>query len=120
MLACAGAGTECDDLEKLATLFIDNYVTDDAREASLKGMPGLGKVGAPGSVSFVVSQGKACSTEHIVLITAGTVAVVAMLLVVGAVAIIHHRRRKQSTPAAIELEPSNRKLDPAAPELAVV
>ena len=120
MLACAGAGTECDDLEKLATLFIDNYVTDDAREASLKGMPGLGKVGAPGSVSFVVSQGKACSTEHIVLITAGTVAVVAMLLVVGVVATVHHRRRKQSTPAAIELEPSNRKLDPAAPEVAVV
>ena len=53
------------------------------------------------------------------LITAGTVAVVAMLLVVGVVATVHHRRRKQSTPAAIELEPSNRKLDPAAPELAV-
>ena len=72
------------------------------------------------SPAFVVSQGKTCSTEHIVLITAGTVAVVAMLLVVGAVATIHHRRRKQSTLAAIKLEPSNRKLDTAAPEVAVV
>ena len=64
MLACAGDGIECDELERISTLFVDNYLADDAREATLKGMPGCGKVGAPGSVSFVVSQGKASSTKR--------------------------------------------------------
>ena len=60
MLACAGDGIECDELERISTLFVDNYLADDAREATLKWMPrSKGKVGAPGSVSFVVSQGKA-------------------------------------------------------------
>ena len=60
MLACAGEGIECDELERVSTLFVDNYLADDAREATLKWMPrSKGEVGAPGSVSFVVSQGKA-------------------------------------------------------------
>ena len=60
MLACAGDGIECDELERISTLFVDNYLADDAREATLKWMPrSKGEVGAPGSVSFVVSQGKA-------------------------------------------------------------
>ena len=51
------------ELERISALFINSdYLTDDARNATMKGMPGLGEVGAPGSVSFVVSQGKACST----------------------------------------------------------
>ena len=65
MLACAGDGIECDELERISTLFVDNYLADDAREATLKWMPrSKGEVGAPGSVSFVVSQGKASSTKR--------------------------------------------------------
>ena len=121
MLACAGTGTECDELERISALFIDSYLTDDAREASHKGLPGIGVVGAPGSASFVISQGRAGSTERTVLIAAGTVAVVVMLVVVGVVVTIRRRRRKQSIPASVELEPSNLKIDdPAAPEVAVV
>ena len=56
MLACAGDGVKCDELERISMLFLDNYLADAARNATLEGMPGLGKVGAPGSVSFVVSQ----------------------------------------------------------------
>merc|ERR1712127_1118005 len=55
MLACAGDGIECDELERISTLFVDNYLADDARKATLKWMPrSKGEVGAPGSVSFVV------------------------------------------------------------------
>jgi len=65
MLACAGDGIECDELERISTLFVDNYLADDAREATLKSMPrSKGEVGAPGSVSFVVSQGRASSTKR--------------------------------------------------------
>jgi len=106
MLACAGAGAECDELERISTLFIDSYLTADARAASHAGMPGLGKVGDPGSASFVVSQGKAddsgVSTEGIVLIAAGA-ALAAAVVVVIAVAVTV-RRRKRSTPAVIELD----------------
>ena len=60
MLACAGDDIKCDELERISTLFVDNFLADDAREATLKWMPrSKGEVGAPGSVSFVVSQGKA-------------------------------------------------------------
>ena len=126
MLACAGDGIECDELERISTLFVDNYLADDAREATLKGMPGCGEVGAPGSVSFVVSQGRAGSTERTVLIAAGAVAgaaVVALLLVVTVVArTVRRRKRSPPTPAAtIELEPGTLKLDPAAaPEVAII
>ena len=120
MLACAGASTECNELERISALFIGSYyLTDAARNATLEGMPGLGKVGAPGSVSFVVSQGKASSTEHTVLIAAGAVAgaaVVAVLLVITVVArTVRRRKRSPPAPATIELEPGNLKLDPAAP-----
>jgi len=65
MLACAGDGIECDELERISTLFVDNYLADDAREATLKWMPrSKGEVGTPGSVSFVVSQGRASSTKR--------------------------------------------------------
>ena len=47
MLACAGNSTECDELERIAKLFIDSYLTDDAREASHKGSPGIGVWSAP-------------------------------------------------------------------------
>jgi hypothetical protein len=57
MLACAGDGIECDELERISTLFVDNYLADDARAATLKW------IGAPGSVSFVVSQGRAGQTK---------------------------------------------------------
>eukprot|EP00964_Phaeocystis_antarctica_P070029 scaffold42608_cov62-Phaeocystis_antarctica.AAC.1 len=124
MLACAGTGTECDELERISTLFVDSYLADDAREASHKGLPGIGVVGAPGSVSFVVSQGRAGSTERTVLIAAGAVAgaaMVAFLLVVTVVArSIRRRKRSPPTPAAIELEPGTLKLEPAAaPEVAI-
>ena len=83
-----------------------HYLTADARGAAHAGMPGLGKVGAPGSASFVVSQGKAdnsgVSTEGIVLIAAGA-ALAAAVVVVIAVAVTV-RRRKRSTPAVIELD----------------
>ena len=121
MLACAGTGTECDELERISALFIHGYyLSDDAREATLKGMPGIGVVGAPGSVSFVVSQGKVSSAEHIVLTAAGTVvgaAIVALLLVVTMVArsVLLRRKRSPPTPATVELEPGTLKLDPAAP-----
>ena len=63
MLACAGEQSECDELERISTLFVDNYLSDDAREATLTSMPrSEGGVCVTGSVSFVVSQGKACST----------------------------------------------------------
>ena len=93
---------------------------DDAREASHKGLPGIGVVGAPGSASFVVSQGRAGSTERTVLIAAGAVAgaaMVALLLVVTVVArTVRRRKRSPPIPAAtIELEPGSLKLDPAAP-----
>eukprot|EP00964_Phaeocystis_antarctica_P132358 scaffold96426_cov51-Phaeocystis_antarctica.AAC.1 len=84
-------------------------------------MPGCGEVGAPGSVSFVVSQGRAGSTEHTVLIATGAVAgaaMVALLLVVAVVArTVRRRKRSPSAPATIELElePGTLKLDPAAP-----
>lgn len=106
MLACAGPETDCDELERVSELFIDHYLTEDARNASHVGMPGLGKVGAPGSASFVVSQGnadndKSISTEGIVLIASAAVlaATVAAVLVVAAV-----RRQKRSTPARIIIE----------------
>jgi len=64
MLACAGGRFECNELERISTLFVDNYLSKDAREATLKSMPrSKGGVGAPGSVSFVVSQGRASSTK---------------------------------------------------------
>ena len=123
MLACAGDGIECDELERISTLFVDSYLTDDAREASHKGLPGIGVVGAPGSASFVISQGKARSTEHIVLIATGAVAgtaMVALLLMVTVVArSTLRRKRSPPTPATIELEPGTLKLEPAAaPEVA--
>ena len=63
MLACAGEQFECDELERISKLFVDNYLSDYAREATLESMPrSEGGVCATGSVSFVVSQGKACST----------------------------------------------------------
>jgi len=119
MLACAGAGTECNELERISALFIDSYyLTDDAGNATMKGMPGLGKVGAPGSVSFVVSQGKASSTEHTVLIAAGAVAGAAMisLLLVFSVVVrsVLRRMRSPPTPATAELKPDTHKVDPAA------
>ena len=120
MLACAGVGTDCDELERIAELFIDSYLTEDARNASHVGMPGLGEVGAPGSASFVVSQGKATSTDHTVLIAAGAAAaaaaVVAVLVVAGVATV---RRRKRSTPATLELEPDTLTPGPAAPEIVV-
>ena len=65
MLACAGEQFECDELERISTLFVDNYLSYDAREATLKSMPrSEGGVCATGSVSSVVSQGKACSTKR--------------------------------------------------------
>ena len=68
-------------------------------------MPGLGEVGAPGSASFVVSQGNAgtaaFSTEEIVLIAGAAVLAAMVLAAVVAVAV---RRRKRSTSAVIELE----------------
>ena len=119
MLACAGTGTECDEFERISTLFIDSYLTDDAREASHKGLPGIGVVGAPGSASFVVSQGKASSTEHTVLVATGAVAgaaVVALLLMVTVVArSVLRRKRSPPTPATIELEPGTLKLNSAVP-----
>ena len=85
MLACAGDDIKCDELERISTLFVDNYLADDAREATLKWMPrSKGKVGAPGSASFVVSQGKAPyralveptkETERPLLIATGAVGV---------------------------------------------
>mgnify|MGYP002817438179 CR=1 FL=1 len=124
MLACAGAGTECNELERISTLCIDSYLTDDAREASHKGMPAVGEVGAPGSVSFVVSQGRASSAEHTVLIATGAVAgaaMVALLLVVAVVArSVLRRKRSPPAPATIELEPGTLKLEPAAaPEVVI-
>ena len=124
MLACAGDGIECDELERISTLFVDNYLADDAREATLKGMPGCGEVGAPGSVSFVVSQGRARSTERTVLIAAGAVAgaaVLALLLLVAVVArTVRRRKRSPPAPATVELEPGTLKLDlAAAPEVAI-
>ena len=119
MLACAGAGAECNELERISALFINSdYLTDDARNATMKGMPGLGEVGAPGSVSFVVSQGKARSTEHRVLIAAG--AMVLLLLVVTMVAhSVVRRKRSSPTLATVELKPGTLKLDQAAaPEIA--
>jgi len=106
MLACAGEGSECDELERVAELFVDSYLTDTAREATHTSMPGLGQVGAPGSVSFAVSQGKAdsgksISTKGIVLIAGAAVlaATVAAVLVVAAV-----RRKKRSAPAMLNIE----------------
>ena len=125
MLACASAGAECNELERISALFINSdYLTDDARNATMKGMPGLGEMGAPGSVSFVVSQGKARSTEHRVLIAAVPLAVVgaamvSLLLVVTVVARSAVRRKRSSpTPATVELKPGTLKLDQAAaPEI---
>ena len=74
----------------------------------------------------MVSQGKASSTEHTVLIATGAVAgaaMVALLLVVTVVArSVLRRKRSPPTPAAtIELEPGTLKLDPAAaPEVAII
>ena len=124
MLACAGAGAECNELERISALFINSdYLTDDARNATMKGMPGLGEVGTPGSVSFVVSQGKARSTEHRVLIAAGAVAgaaMISLLLVVTVVArSVVRRKRSSPTPTTVELKPGTLKLDQAAaPEIA--
>mmetsp|Transcript_12437 Transcript_12437/g.29265 ORF Transcript_12437/g.29265 Transcript_12437/m.29265 type:complete len:352 (-) Transcript_12437:283-1338(-) len=119
MLACAGNSTECDELERIAKLFIDSYLTDDAREASHKGLPGIGVVGAPGSASFVISQGKASSTERTLLIATGAVAgaaVLAVLLVVTVVArTVFRRKRSPPAPATVELESGSLKMDPAAP-----
>jgi len=84
--------------------------------SSCKGMPGCGEDGAPGSVSFVVSQGRADSTERTVLIAAGAVAgaaMVALLLVVAVVA--RTRKRSPPAPATVELESGSLKMDPAAP-----
>ena len=125
MLACAGAGTECDELERISALFINSdYLTDDARNATMKGMPGLGEVGAPGSVSFVVSQGKARSTEHTVLFIASAAvagaAMISVLLLAMAVArsVLVRRKRSSPTPATVELKPGTLKLDQAAaPEI---
>ena len=119
MLACAGAGAECNELERISALFINSdYLTDDARNATMKGMPGLGEVGTPGSVSFVVSQGKARSTEHRVLIAAGAVAgaaMISLLLVVTVVArSVVRRKRSSPTPTTVELKPGTLKLDQAA------
>ena len=105
-------------------LFIDSYLTDDAREASHKGLPGIGVVGAPGSASFMVSQGRAGSTVSTVLIAAGAVAgaaMVAFLLVVTVVArSVLRRKRSPPTLATVELEPGTLKLEPAAaPEVAI-
>ena len=127
MLACAGNSTECDDLERTSqscSLTATSPTCDDAREASHKGLPGIGVVGAPGSASFVVSQGKASSTEHTVLIATGAVAgaaMVALLLVVAVVArSVLRRKRSPPAPATIELEPGTLKLEPAAaPEVAI-
>ena len=122
MLACAGNSTECDELERIATLFIDSYLTDDAREASHKGMPGVGEVGAPGSVSFVVSQGRASSAEHTVLIATGAVAgaaMLALLLVVTVVTVRCWWSGTPPTPATVDPDPGTLKLAPAAPEVAV-
>ena len=98
---------------------VGRYLTDDAREASHKGLPGIGVVGAPGSASFVISQGRAGSTERTLLIATGAVAgaaVVALLLVVAVVArTVRHRKRSPLAPATVELEPGTLKLDPAAP-----
>ena len=122
MLACAGAGTECNELERISTLCIDSYLTDDAREASHKGMPAVGEVGAPGSVSFVVSQGRASSAEHTVLIATGAVAgaaMVALLLVVTVVTVRCWWSGTPPTPATVDPDPGTLKLAPAAPEVAV-
>ena len=112
-------GTECNEFERISTLYIDSYFTDDAREASHKGLPGIGVVGAPGSASFVVSQGRASSAEHAVLFATGAVAgaaVVALLLMVTVAArSVLRRKRSPPTPATVELEPGTLKLDPAAP-----
>ena len=123
MLACAGEGSECDELERVAELFIDHYLTDDARNASHAGMPGLGEVGAPGSASFVVSQGNAgtsaFSTEEIVLI-AGAVVLAAMVLAAVVAVAVGVRRRKRSTPAFVELA-ADHTVCPAPPaEMTVV
>ena len=124
MLACAGAGAECNELERISALFINSdYLTDDARNATMKGMPGLGEVGTPGSVSFVVSQGKARSTEHRVLIAAGAVAGAAMISLLLVVTVVAHsvvrRKRSSPTPTTVELTPGTLKLDQAAaPEIA--
>eukprot|EP00964_Phaeocystis_antarctica_P031950 scaffold18072_cov70-Phaeocystis_antarctica.AAC.2 len=122
MLACAGNSTEWDDLERTSqscSLTATSPTCDDAREASHKGLPGIGVVGAPGSASFVVSQGKASSTEHTVLIATGAVAgatMVVFLLVVTVVA----RSVLPPNLATVELEPGTLKLDPAAaPEVAI-
>ena len=125
MLACAGEQFECDELERISTLFVDNYLSDYAREATLESMPrSEGGVCATGSVSFVVSQGKARSTEHRVLIAAVPLAVVgaamvSLLLVVTVVARSAVRRKRSSpTPATVELKPGTLKLDQAAaPEI---
>ena len=81
-------------------------------------------VGAPGSASFVVSQGKASSTEHTVLIATGAVAgatMVVFLLVVTVVArSVLRRKRSPPNPATVELEPCTLKLElAAAPEVAI-
>ena len=119
MLACAGAGTECNELERICALFIHgHYLSDDAHEATLKAMPDIGEVGAPGSVSFVVSEGKVSTTEYIVLVAAGVLAgaaVVAALLMAAVVArTVHRRKRSPPTPVTVELEPGTLKLEPTA------
>jgi len=119
MLACAGAGTECNELERISALFIHgHYLSDDAHEATLKAMPDIGEVGAPGSVSFVVSEGKVSTTEYIVLVAAGVLAgaaVVAALLMAAVVArTVHRRKRSPPTPVTVELEPGTLKLEPTA------
>ena len=119
LLACAGAGTECNELERICALFIHgHYLSDDAHEATLKAMPDIGEVGAPGSVSFVVSEGKVSTTEYIVLVAAGVLAgaaVVAALLMAAVVArTVHRRKRSPPTPVTVELEPGTLKLEPTA------
>eukprot|EP00964_Phaeocystis_antarctica_P064570 scaffold38855_cov59-Phaeocystis_antarctica.AAC.1 len=99
-------------------------ITDDAREASHKGLPGIGVVDARGSASFVISQGKASSTERTLLIATGAVAgaeMVALFLAVAVVArTVRRRKRSPPAPATVELEPGTLKLDlAAAPEVAI-
>ena len=115
------------ELERISALFINSdYLTDDARNATMKGMPGLGEIGAPGSVSFVVSQGKARSTEHTVLFIASDAvagaAMISVLLLAMAVArsVLVRRKRSSPTSATVELKPGTVKLDKAAaPEIVI-
>ena len=98
MLKCLkdSENNACEELEVISQIFVEDYLTSDASEATRKAFPQMGHTGVKGSVSYVVSESRAFhqTPAGIGIITGGSFLLV-LLIICTIFLIVRTRRRKR-------------------------